>query len=210
MIQKELQAIIERYCWGCEPTQSQATEITDLANSLGADLNEVFAYMEEMMAKPSREQMEAMRRQEIEEQAKRERMRRESEARAKKLMEEVAEKERLAQKLQLESEKNRKLLEDEKIKAEQLRDARNRDKEDKIKNERKVNRIANVLFWTLVGMSLLLGIYAGLQTKEESFMLAFATMLLVDMFVTIPLVWVVEKILRLIYKLEIKFGYQFM
>lgn len=213
MIHQDLQSIIERYCWGCEPTESQFSEITDLATELGADLEEVTAFMEEVMARSSREQMEAKRRKEAEEQAKRERMRQESEARAKKLLEEIAEKERLVEELKNKAEKDKALLEEEERKATKMRETRNRDKEERARNEKKVNSIMDKLFFAMVGLFLLYGIYAGYKMKDEELGfwggLVLFGFVIPDIFVTIPVVWIIEKILRKIYSLEIKFGLQF-
>lgn len=209
MIRKELQSIIERYCWGCEPTESQFAEITDLATELGADLEEVTEFMQEVMARPSREQMEAKRRKEAEEHAKRERMRQESEARAKKLQEEIAEKERLAKELKIKAEKDKALLEEEERKATKMREARIRDKEERARNEEKVNGIVEKLFFIMLGLSVLLGICFGYYDRQSFWGPLVAILIFGNFFVTLPVVWIVEKILRKVHNLEIKFAFQF-
>ena len=59
MIPNKLKKLIEKYCMGVNPTDSQLDEIMHLAIELSADSNEVAAYIEKMQNGPTKEELEA-------------------------------------------------------------------------------------------------------------------------------------------------------
>ena len=59
MIPNKLKRLIEKYCMGVNPTDSQLDEIMNLAIDLSADSNEVAAYIEKMQNGPTKEELEA-------------------------------------------------------------------------------------------------------------------------------------------------------
>jgi predicted nucleic acid-binding Zn-ribbon protein len=59
MIPNKLKKLIEKYCMGVNPTDSQLDEIMNLAIELSADSNEVAAYIEKMQNGPTKEELEA-------------------------------------------------------------------------------------------------------------------------------------------------------
>jgi len=56
----KLKSLIDKYCMGVTPSDSQMDEILNMAVDLSADSAEVSAYMQEMIAGPTREERKAM------------------------------------------------------------------------------------------------------------------------------------------------------
>lgn len=59
MLPQELKELIDRYCMGVEPTDAQMNEIMDLMLSLDADAEEATEYMQERIAGPTLEELQA-------------------------------------------------------------------------------------------------------------------------------------------------------
>ena len=59
MLPQELKELIDRYCMGAEPTDAQMNEIMDLMLSLDADAEEATKYMQERIAGPTLEELQA-------------------------------------------------------------------------------------------------------------------------------------------------------
>ena len=59
MLPQELKELIDRYCMGVEPTDAQMNEIMDLMLSLDADAEEATEYMQERIAGPRLDELQA-------------------------------------------------------------------------------------------------------------------------------------------------------
>ena len=59
MIPNKLNQLIEKYCMGVSPTDSQLDDIMNLAIELSVDSSEVAAYIEKMQNGPTKEELEA-------------------------------------------------------------------------------------------------------------------------------------------------------
>ena len=70
MIPNKLNQLIEKYCMGVSPTDSQLDEIMHLAIELSADSNEVAAYIEKMQNGSTKEELEAERKAKAEAESK--------------------------------------------------------------------------------------------------------------------------------------------
>lgn len=113
MIPDNIKNLIEEYCMGLEPTETQENEIMDAVKEAGLDAEgrrEVVSYMAKLMAGPTREQIAeaeaARKRAEEEERRKKEeeeRLRKEQEEKRRK---EEAERERLKAKEEAERKDN--------------------------------------------------------------------------------------------------------
>ena len=53
MLPQEIKELIERYCWGKEPTDEQMGEIMELMFTLGVDAEEVSDYIKKLQSKDS-------------------------------------------------------------------------------------------------------------------------------------------------------------
>ena len=124
MIPNKLKKLIEKYCMGLNPTDSQLDEIMNLAIELSADSNEVAAYIEKMQNGPTKEELE------VELKAKAE-----AERKAKAEAELKAEAERKAK---AEAERKAKAEAERKAKAEAERKAKaEAERKAKAETERK-------------------------------------------------------------------------
>lgn len=94
MLPSKLKQLIDKYCMGIQPTDTQIDEIMDLAISLSADSNEVVQYMEEMQQGPTKEEREAIAKAETERKAKEAAEKKAKREAAKKAKEEQERKER--------------------------------------------------------------------------------------------------------------------
>ena len=84
MLPSQLKSLIEEYCMGIQPTDTQIDEIMDLAISLSADSSEVAQYIEKMQQGPTKEERDAIAKAEAERKAKEEAKRKaEAERKAK-------------------------------------------------------------------------------------------------------------------------------
>ena len=132
MIPNKLKKLIEKYCMGLNPTDSQLDEIMNLAIELSADSNEVAAYIEKMQNGPTKEELE------VELKAKAE-----AERKAKAEAELKAEAERKAKaeaerKAKAEAERKAKAEAERKAKAEAERKAKaEAERKAKAETERK-------------------------------------------------------------------------
>ena len=70
MIPNKLNQLIEKYCMGVSPSDSQLDEIMHLAIELSADSNEVAAYIEKMQNGSTKEELEAERKDKAEAESK--------------------------------------------------------------------------------------------------------------------------------------------
>jgi cation transport ATPase len=151
MLPSKLKQLIDKYCMGIQPTDTQIDEIMDLAISLSADSNEVAQYMEEMQQGPTKEERKAIAKAE-------------DERKAKEAVEKKAEAERKAKE---EAERKAKEAAEKKAKREAAKKARdeqeNQEREDaarrvqeqlqqKKKKQQKIRRrllIEFILTWVL-------------------------------------------------------------
>ena len=126
MIPNKLKRLIEKYCMGVNPTDSQLDEIMNLAIELSADSNEVAAYIEQMQNGPTKEELEAELKAEAERKAKAEAERKakaEAERKAKAEAERKAKAE-AERKAQAEAERKAKAEAERKAQAEAERKAK--------------------------------------------------------------------------------------
>lgn len=115
MLPSKLKQLIDKYCMGIQPTDTQIDEIMDLAISLSADSNEVTQYMEEMQQGPTKEEREAIARAEAERKAKEAAEKKAKSEAAKKAKEEQERKEREDAARRVQEQLQQKIIKQKKI-----------------------------------------------------------------------------------------------
>ena len=120
MLPSKLKQLIDKYCMGIQPTDTQIDEIMDLAISLSADSKEVAQYMEEMQQGPTKEEREAIAKAEAERKAKEAAEKKAKREAAKKAKEEQERKER-EDAVRRAQERDDEELQQKKIKQKKIR-----------------------------------------------------------------------------------------
>ena len=151
MLPSQLKSLIEEYCMGIQPTDTQIDEIMDLAISLSADSSEVAQYIEKMQQGPTKEERDAIAKAEAERKAKEEAKRKaEAERKAKDEAERKA-KESADKKAKREAAKKEREEQERKEREYAVRRAQE-ELQQKKKKQQKIRRrllIEFILTWVL-------------------------------------------------------------